>query len=66
LKSGDPFGSRSWGKPPRPRCLTTTLAPQFIDGENKSNNPYSKPLNSLMGFSYPYTPTALHPYTLSC
>ncbi len=23
-----PFGNRSWGKPPRPRCLTTRLAPQ--------------------------------------
>ncbi|MFN6566700.1 hypothetical protein [Dendronalium sp. ChiSLP03b] len=43
LKSAEPFGSRSWGKPrhllqvgkaaqrsgsPRPRCLTTRLAPQ--------------------------------------
>jgi hypothetical protein len=22
---GNPFGSRSWGKPPRPRCLTNAL-----------------------------------------
>ncbi len=28
LKSGNPFGSSSWGKPPRPDCLTTALAPQ--------------------------------------
>ncbi|MCC5639762.1 hypothetical protein LC593_28830 [Nostoc sp. CHAB 5844] len=24
----EPFGNRSWGKPPRPRCLTTVLSPQ--------------------------------------
>ncbi|MCC5639338.1 hypothetical protein LC593_26645 [Nostoc sp. CHAB 5844] len=28
LKSAEPFGNRSWGKPPRPRCLTTVLSPQ--------------------------------------
>ncbi|WGV28522.1 hypothetical protein [Halotia branconii] len=28
LKSGNPFGSSSWGKPPRPDCLTTALSPQ--------------------------------------
>ncbi|MEH2183700.1 ATP-binding protein [Nostoc sp.] len=28
LKSGNPFGSSSWGEPPLSDCLTTALAPQ--------------------------------------
>ncbi len=27
-KPGNPFGSSSWGKPPRPDCLTNALPPQ--------------------------------------
>ncbi|MEH2177872.1 MAG: hypothetical protein V7K56_01580 [Nostoc sp.] len=28
LKSGNPFGSSSWGEPPLSDCLTTALSPQ--------------------------------------
>ncbi|MEH2183107.1 hypothetical protein [Nostoc sp.] len=28
LKSGNPFGSSSWGKPPLSDCLATALSPQ--------------------------------------
>ncbi|MEM1392185.1 MAG: DUF1822 family protein [Cyanobacteria bacterium P01_H01_bin.150] len=29
LMPGNPFGSRSWGRPPRPRCLTTATGSQY-------------------------------------
>ncbi|MGF1991474.1 MAG: response regulator [Nostoc sp. ZfuVER08] len=54
-KSGNPFGSSSWGKPPRSDCLTTGVAPQVENATSKT--PTSSPQSgSVQGAGSPHLP----------